>query len=54
MIRELWADEDGLASVEYALILMLMVIAAVAAWTTLGIRTADSAQASTVHLRLIR
>lgn len=54
MIRELWNGEDGLASVEYAMIMMLLVVASVAAWTTLGIRTAESAQSSTVHLRLIK
>jgi Flp pilus assembly pilin Flp len=53
MIRELWTEEDGMATVEYALIMMLLVVATAAAWTTLGMRTADSAQSSSVRLRLL-
>jgi Flp pilus assembly pilin Flp len=36
LIRELWKGEDGVTSVEYALMLVLVVVAAIAAWTTLG------------------
>lgn len=35
-MRELWKDEDGLTSVEYALLLALVAVAAIGAWTTLG------------------
>lgn len=31
-----WNDQDGLTTVEYALLLGLIVVAAVTAWTTLG------------------
>jgi pilus assembly protein Flp/PilA len=36
MLKALWTDEDGLTTVEYALVLVLVVIVAVTAWTTLG------------------
>ena len=32
----LWEDETGLTTVEYALVLALVAIAAISAWTTLG------------------
>lgn len=35
-MRELWTDEGGLTTVEYALLLALVVVAAVAAWQGLG------------------
>ncbi len=35
-LKRLWNDEDGLSTVEYALLLVLIVIVGVAAWTTLG------------------
>lgn len=35
-MRELWKDEDGLTSVEYALLLALIVVVALGAWTLLG------------------
>jgi len=38
MIRQLCQDEDGLTTLEYALLLGLVAIAAVAAWTSLGTR----------------
>ena len=38
MIKELWKDEEGLTTVEYALLMALVVIAAITAWTTLGTR----------------
>lgn len=31
-----WRDEEGTVTVEYALLLALMVVATVGAWTTLG------------------
>jgi Flp pilus assembly pilin Flp len=36
MIKGLWKDEDGLTSVEYALLLVLVVVVAITAWRTLG------------------
>jgi Flp pilus assembly pilin Flp len=35
-LKRLWNDEDGLTTVEYALLLVLIVVVAVTAWTTLG------------------
>ncbi len=35
-LKALWTDEDGLTTVEYALLLALIAIAAITAWTTLG------------------
>ena len=36
LLKSLWRDEDGLTTVEYALLLALVAIAAIVAWTTLG------------------
>ncbi len=36
MLKQLWTDETGLTTVEYALLLVLIVAAAVTAWTQLG------------------
>ena len=36
MLKTLWKDEEGLTTVEYALLLALVAIAAITAWTTLG------------------
>ena len=36
MFKKLWKDEEGLTTVEYALLLALVAIAAITAWTTLG------------------
>ena len=33
---KLWNDEEGLTTVEYALLLALLVVAALATWTTFG------------------
>ena len=38
MFKTLWKDEEGLTTVEYALLLALVAIAAITAWTTLGSR----------------
>ena len=35
-LKNLWRDEEGLTSVEYALLLVLVVIVAITAWQTLG------------------
>ena len=36
LLTGFWKDEDGLTTVEYALLLALVAIAAILAWTTLG------------------
>ena len=36
MIRKFWADEEGLTTVEYALLLALLVVAALATWAAFG------------------
>jgi len=43
MFKMLWNDEEGLSTVEYAVLLALVAIAAIAAWTTLGPRTSTTA-----------
>jgi len=35
-VKELWTDEAGLTTVEYALLLILIVAAGVTTWTELG------------------
>jgi len=35
-MRKLWKDEEGLTTVEYALLLALVVVAGIAAWQGLG------------------
>jgi Flp pilus assembly pilin Flp len=35
-VKNFWADEAGLTTVEYALLLALLVIAALTVWTTFG------------------
>jgi len=42
MLKSLWHDEDGLTTVEYALLLALVAIAAIAAWTTLGKKVSNA------------
>jgi Flp pilus assembly pilin Flp len=50
MFKTLWTDEEGLTTVEYALLLALVAIAAIAAWTTLGQRTSVTVSSATSHL----
>ena len=35
-IEKIWSDEEGLTTVEYALLLALLVVAALTVWTTFG------------------
>jgi len=35
-IKRIWSDEEGLTTVEYALLLALLVVAAIVTWTTFG------------------
>ena len=46
MLKLLWSDEAGMTTVEYALLLVLIVAAGVTAWTQLG--TAVSTEVGTV------
>jgi len=45
-LQTLWHDQTGLTTVEYALLLALLVVAGVAVWTGLGQQTATSAGSS--------
>jgi Flp pilus assembly pilin Flp len=36
LVKRLWHDEEGLSTVEYALLLVLIVIVGITAWQTLG------------------
>ncbi len=45
-MRELWKDESGVTTVEYALILALVSLVALLAWQRLGTATGSTAQAS--------
>ena len=50
MFRKLWMDETGLTTVEYALLLALVAIAAITAWTTLGGRVSNTVTVATSSL----
>ena len=41
-LKSIWRDEDGLSTVEYALLLALVAIAAITAWTTLGTKVKNA------------
>ena len=45
--KTIWADEEGLTTVEYALLMALLVVAAIAVWTTFGGKVKESVGAST-------
>lgn len=47
MAKKLWKDEEGLTTVEYALLLALLVVAAITIWTTFGGRVQESITDST-------
>jgi Flp pilus assembly pilin Flp len=46
MIKKLWKDEEGLTTVEYALLLALLVVAALTVWTTFGATIRNKVAAS--------
>jgi Flp pilus assembly pilin Flp len=50
-MKQLWADEDGLTTVEYALLLALLVVAALGTWTAFGgiVRAKVDASASSIN-----
>ncbi len=45
-MRELWKDTEGLTTVEYALLLALVVVAGIAAWQGLGTQVGTTVNAS--------
>jgi len=49
--KGLWSDEDGLTTVEYALLLALLVVAAIGVWTGFGakVRTAVSTSGAEIE-----
>ena len=47
MFKNLWKDEEGLTTVEYALLMALLVVAAIAVWTTFGGKVKESVSSST-------
>lgn len=47
MHRQLWNDEQGTTTIEYALMLMVMVVGAITAWRITGQTVGDSATNST-------
>lgn len=46
-LKSLWKDEEGLTTVEYALLLALVAIAAIAAWKGLGGKVTDTVTSAT-------
>ncbi len=50
MIKQLWKDEEGLTTVEYALLLALVAIAAIGAWTALGGRVNSTVESVNTHM----
>ena len=45
-IKHIYADEEGLTTVEYALLLALLVVAALVTWTTFGATVRNKVAAS--------
>jgi len=46
-VKTIWADEEGLTTVEYALLMALLVVAAISVWTTFGGKVKESVGSST-------
>ena len=46
-MKTYWKDEDGLTTVEYALLLALIVVVAITAWTALGTAVCSSVVSTT-------
>jgi Flp pilus assembly pilin Flp len=46
-MKSLWHDEEGLTTVEYALLLALLVVAAVGVWTSFGKAVRNAVASST-------
>ncbi len=47
MAKALWTDEEGLTTVEYALLLALLVVAAIGVWTAFGGKVQGAVSSST-------
>ncbi len=45
-LKALWMDDDGPTTVEYALLLVLVCLVAIGAWTLLGEKVRDAAQSA--------
>lgn len=50
MVKGLWNDEDGLTTVEYALLLALLVVAAIGVWTGFGAKVRSAVSNSGTQL----
>ena len=46
-IKSIWKDEEGLTTVEYALLMALLVVAAIGVWTLFGTKVKESVTKST-------
>ena len=46
MLTTLWKDEDGLTTVEYALLLALLVVAAIGVWSAFGSKVQSAVTSS--------
>ena len=46
-LKNIWQDEEGLTTVEYALLLALLVVAAIGVWTAFGAKVEESVGKST-------
>ena len=46
MAKGLWKDEEGLTTVEYALLLALLVVAAIGVWTAFGAKVQGAVTSS--------
>jgi Flp pilus assembly pilin Flp len=49
-LHALWHDEEAVTTVEYALILALVAIVAIAAWQGLGLQVKTNANSATVAM----
>lgn len=49
-MKTFWQDEEGLTTVEYALLLALVVVAGIAAWQGLGNTVQNTVTASQTEL----
>lgn len=49
-MKAFWSDEEGLTTVEYALLLALVVVAGIAAWQGLGNTVKNTVTTSTANL----
>lgn len=46
MLTTLWKDEEGLTTVEYALLLALLVVAAIGVWSAFGSKVQSAVTSS--------